>query len=202
MLVNVLSVLALSAVTFASPALRAPLEFGPSEGVGSRPVARGDYDYKDKDYKDKDYKNKDYDHKDYDDKYKDDKWDDKDCVKGYLKLTTYDGKDFGYVGKETTWYGAYTRANHDEEKLIVEINESFDTWGAFNIKTLNGLDPWKPYFSGIVGYASTSDDISKGSYNYFFLGGAKWPAGASAQPVENILHRDFAQCRDSHLPRF
>ncbi len=57
-------------------------------------------------------------------------------VKGYLKLTTYDGKDFGYVGKETTWYGAYTRANHDEEKLIVEINESFDTWGAFNIKTI------------------------------------------------------------------
>ncbi|KAF8919196.1 hypothetical protein CPB85DRAFT_883261 [Mucidula mucida] len=149
MLFSALSVLALSAITFASPA---PLLHA---------VARGDGD-------------------------KDHHWDDKDCVKGYLKLTTYDGEDYGYVGTKFAYYGAYTKASHDEEKLLVEIDESWDTWGPFDIKTLNG-NPSNLYLSGIVGIESTSDDIGKGSYNYIYLGGAvaPTPPGSSPQTVDN-----------------
>lgn len=77
MLFSALSVLALSAITFASPAVRAPLDFGPTPDMKGREVgARGDYDYKDKDYNGTDYKDKDDDCKDCQDKDHD--WDDKD----------------------------------------------------------------------------------------------------------------------------
>ncbi|KAF9030486.1 hypothetical protein BDZ89DRAFT_1132400 [Hymenopellis radicata] len=53
MLVDVLSVLALSAITLAAPAVRAPLD----QGMKVRAVARGDF--KEKDDKDKNCEEKD-----------------------------------------------------------------------------------------------------------------------------------------------
>ncbi|KAF9010353.1 hypothetical protein BDZ89DRAFT_1143533 [Hymenopellis radicata] len=170
MLFSALTVLAVSAITFASPAVRAPLDFGPNSTSvmkGREAVARGHDEYGDEDHH----------------------WNDKDCFTGYLNLTTYDGKDYGYVGNNVTWYGAYTIASCDEDRLLVQIDEFWPMSGYFDMQTLNGPDSWNPYLAGLVGFASGSDNLGKGSYNYFYIGGAASPTppGSPAQPVANTF---------------
>ncbi|KAF9025157.1 hypothetical protein BDZ89DRAFT_1135607 [Hymenopellis radicata] len=165
MLFNTLSVLALSAITFASPA---PLDFFSSV------LARGDGDGKVKDHQ----------------------WDEDDCVKGYIKITTDDGKDFGYIGNKLASYGAYRKATCDDDKLLVEIDESSNTW-----RTLNG-DPLNPFFAGVVGMDSPLPvlarepssafsiqlfkSIDRLFASYFYLGGAAWPTLPGASPQSGI----------------
>ncbi len=55
---------------------------------------------------------------------------------GYIKLTTRDGEDYGYVGKDMTEYGAYIKATCDEDRLLVVIDEAVDTSGLFDIQTI------------------------------------------------------------------
>ncbi|KAF9025169.1 hypothetical protein BDZ89DRAFT_1135615 [Hymenopellis radicata] len=113
MLFSALSVLAPSAVSFASPAARASLDFAPTSGV-RRSAAGGDRDYKGKE----------------------DHWAEKDWV----PQTDHVRQQGLRVRRKADYRGAYDKALCDEDKVLVEISKSLDTWGSFDIKTLNGPD--------------------------------------------------------------
>jgi hypothetical protein len=63
------------------------------------------------------------------------------------------------------------------------LSVSFTGPSQFSILTLNGSSADAPFLGGIVGFASSSDNLGTGSFNYAYLGGtAQTASGAAPGP--------------------
>lgn len=76
-------------------------------------------------------------------------------------------------------------------QTLVRFGICFALWtgsmmaATISITTLNGPNATYPYLGGIVGFASTNDDLAPGSANYAYLGGTTFTApgaGPTAGP--------------------
>ncbi|KAG5646137.1 hypothetical protein DXG03_004376 [Asterophora parasitica] len=95
-------------------------------------------------------------------------------TQGYILAKDGDGNPVGYVNKAQNAYGEYVVDTDDtdpNDRLIVAIYLADAPSGTANIQTINGPDADLPFFGGIVGYASTSNDFNPLSFNYAFVGG-------------------------------
>ncbi|KAF9018190.1 hypothetical protein BDZ89DRAFT_1074129 [Hymenopellis radicata] len=103
--------------------------------------------------------------------------------RGYLKLATLDDANYGFVGKKFNAFGEFTLATHEHDRLLVRLDMSTAMWSPISIGLVDGPEPSLPFMAGIVGFASTSQDLTSDSPNYIYLGvsGARTTPSNSAQ---------------------
>ncbi|KAI0628259.1 hypothetical protein C8Q77DRAFT_1149227 [Trametes polyzona] len=76
----------------------------------------------------------------------------------------------GFVSHATNEFGEYVMTSNPEEALVVVLKQCESNSAPFEIQTLNGLRDFS-LLGGTVGFGSTSDDLSNGSFNYAYLDG-------------------------------
>jgi hypothetical protein len=74
----------------------------------------------------------------------------------------------GFVGSYYQIFGEYGLATNSSQGLDVSFSDSS---APFSILGTNGPDATYPYLGGVVGFASTSNDLGAGSRNYAYLAG-------------------------------
>jgi len=104
-------------------------------------------------------------------------------VLGYISPTFNDFKEYGNLVSTTS--------------SALKVSLSYDALSPSQIEitAINGADPSAPLFGGIVGYASSSDDLGSGNPNYQYIGGVTHtPVGApptdSANSFEDATQID------------
>jgi hypothetical protein len=101
---------------------------------------------------------------------------------GYFKVVKTDGEstsDAGFVRKDFNTFGEYGLTGNVENALPISFATSPGDSTVFDIANHNQDQSSTYPFVGLSrGFASTSDDLSRGSYNYAYLTGVQ--AGKNA----------------------
>jgi len=97
-----------------------------------------------------------------------------------IKATGTDGTDFGFIAPVWNGFGEYGQFQSVQDgALEVSFSYSPDSASQLDMTATNSPSGGYPFFGAIVGYASTDDNFSVGSYNYAYLGGTtQTPAGS------------------------
>ncbi|KAK0469526.1 uncharacterized protein EV420DRAFT_1633949 [Desarmillaria tabescens] len=98
-------------------------------------------------------------------------------ARGYLQFTTSGGQSAGFIGTQTNQNGDFLLATGNSDKLLVEIDLMKAKSGPTTITTVNGGTSVS-YVAGIVGSTSASNNLSQGSFSYFYFGGSSDQSGA------------------------
>ncbi|KAF8872975.1 hypothetical protein CPB85DRAFT_1444819 [Mucidula mucida] len=98
---------------------------------------------------------------------------------GHLKLAMGDDENYGFVGKESNAFGEFTLATHEDDRLLVRLDMSTAMWRPIGIDLVDGPEPSLPFMAGIVGFSSTSQDLTLDSSNYIYLGASGAPTALS-----------------------
>jgi hypothetical protein len=103
--------------------------------------------------------------------------------KSDIQVTNADtGANLGFVSAAFNRFGEYGVTTDVNNRLTV----SFSGTSQFPLTASNAPNTNLPYVGGIVGFASTSDDLNTGSYNYAYLGGTvQTPANSPPVSGEN-----------------
>lgn len=92
-------------------------------------------------------------------------------TRGYLQMKNENGVPISFVRNTWNSFGEFGGTNDPAQYLIVEVDLAYAPLGSADIITINGPDAKFPFLGGIIGFSSTSDNISPGSFNYIYAGG-------------------------------
>jgi hypothetical protein len=104
----------------------------------------------------------------------------------YISVTNTDsGAVLGYISPQFNDFGEYGYFQPSQAgALSVTLSyQPTDLSSPVNIIANNSPDPTVSFFGGIVGYASSSDDLGPGNPNYNYIGGTVQVA-SGAQPTD------------------
>ncbi|KAK0223473.1 hypothetical protein IW262DRAFT_1367160 [Armillaria fumosa] len=107
-------------------------------------------------------------------------------TRGYLQFTTSNGQSAGFVGTQTNADGDFLLATGNNDKLLVEIDVVTAQSSPTTITTVNG-GTGAPYFAGIIGSTSTSNNLSPDSFSYFTFGGSSDQSSQSGAFLETAI---------------
>ncbi|KAG8977381.1 hypothetical protein FRC05_001779 [Tulasnella sp. 425] len=93
-----------------------------------------------------------------------------------------DGTDYGFISPVWNGFGEYGQVQSSQDSaLVVTFNVSPDasSTSQLDFTADNSPSATYPFFGAIDGFASTSDNLGPGSYNYAYIGGTtQTPAGS------------------------
>ncbi|KAG9108580.1 hypothetical protein FRC07_008430 [Ceratobasidium sp. 392] len=111
-------------------------------------------------------------------------------------FTTYaNGTAVGFLSREWNVFGEYFTfvPAQGPGALLVRFTYSPDSPSQLDFTAVNAPNTTYPFFGGIVGFASDSDNFSPDSFNYAYLGGTtQTPPGSPAVPPEGGSANSFS----------
>lgn len=119
-------------------------------------------------------------------------------MKCNILVTTIDGSTIGFISAAFNQFGEYGLFQQSQDgALEVAFSNTPGASSQMDLYGNNSPSSTYPFFGAIAGYASTSDDMGPGSYNYAYIGGtAQTTPGSPAVEGENTFYMATGESGD------